>query len=99
MREVLRDLLVTTLPVVVAILTTVLMELLQRLLAWLERWPAPIKRLAVVVLSFTLTRGAHALGVPLLSTDITALQDVDASALLSGALAYVFHLGDRARRR
>lgn len=97
MTGVLRELMATMLPVVVAALTTLSMEGLQRVLAWVHRLPAVAKRVVVVLLSFVLTRVALVVGAPLGVVDVTALGEADVSALLSGSLAYLFHLGDQAR--
>jgi hypothetical protein len=80
------------LPILVAALTTLGFEYLQKAITLVDALPDVVKRLIVGAVSFGLTALAAALGVHLSSSDPTALQSGDLSALIAAGLSYVFHL-------
>lgn len=90
MREFLIGLFPVLLPVIVAALTTVLFEQIQKAVAFLDAMPAITKQVSVVVITYGLTAAGAALGVTL-STDLAAITPEELSALLSAGLAFVFH--------
>ena len=91
------ELLATLLPIIVAGLTTVAAEYLQQANAWIAARGPFVKRVVVVTVAFYLTK-LSAMGVELTGTDVTALTEGDIGAILSAALAFVFHLGDKVKR-
>mgnify|MGYP006908232858 CR=1 FL=1 len=91
------ELLATLLPIIVAGLTTVASEYLQRANEWVAARGPFVKRIVVVTVAFYLTK-LSAMGVALTGTDVTALTEGDIGAILSAGLAFVFHLGDKVKK-
>lgn len=87
-----RDYVSVVLPVLVAALSTMLAEWLQRFITWIDRWAPIWKRLLVISLTFWLAKASAFLGVTIGASDITDLTATDLGALSSAALAYLFHL-------
>lgn len=86
-----QDLILTLIPVLVAGLTQYVVELLQKAVTLLDRLPALAKQVLVVAVAFGLTKAAAFLGVTLTTTDLQLLGSQDIQALLSAALAFLFH--------
>lgn len=95
--SILQSLLAMLLPVIVATLTFAGFEGLQKLIGWVDKLPAPIKQIAVGVLSYLLTAAAGLAGLHLSSTDIAGMNQADVSALISYGIANIFHLQGAAK--
>lgn len=85
------DLLATLIPVLVAGVTQYLVQALKKFVTIVDDFPALVKQLIVVLVAFGLTKASLVLGVTLGTTDLAALGSEDVSALLSAALAFLFH--------
>jgi len=84
-------------PVLVALLVVPLYQLLKkRVLPWLDSLPAPVQRLAVLLVAALLTWLGTMLNV-VLPTDLAFFAEADVSALLSAALAWCLHAWGKAK--
>lgn len=83
-------------PILVAALTTLGFEWLQKGVTAVDALPDLIKRLIVGCVTVGLVALAAALHVTLSSTDPTALGQPDVQALIAAGLSYLFHLGNKA---
>lgn len=82
-------------PLLVAVLTTIAVQGVQKASETVDRLPAMVKRVAVGLIAWGLTYLASKAGITLSTSELGALNEADISALLSAGLAYVFHLSDK----
>lgn len=83
------------LPVLVAGLTTLIAGLLFKLNTALETMPDLLKRVIVPIIASLLTLLSTKLNVVLQGHDLATLMPADVQALLSAAIAYLFHSQDK----
>lgn len=96
MSEFLMGLFPVLLPILVAGITTVAFEWLQKAVSLIDALPALAKQVAVVVIAYLLTAAGAFLGVTI-STDLAMITPEELSALFSAGVAFIFHQGTKTR--
>jgi len=84
-------------PTVVALATVPLMGLLKKGLALLDKAPAMLQQILVILIAFGLTQLGGVVNVAL-PTDLSLFTESDLGALLSAGMAMAIHAGTKAKK-